>query len=39
VQNNIIRKNDKCKFIRETPIPKAKRIGIGKLNNTAKRRV
>jgi len=26
-------------FIRETPIPKAKRIGIGKLNNPAKRRV
>jgi len=24
---------------RETPIPKAKRIGIGKLNNPAKRRV
>jgi len=23
----------------ETPIPKAKRIGIGKLNNPAKRRV
>jgi len=26
-------------FICETPIPKAKRIGIGKLNNPAKRRV
>jgi hypothetical protein len=25
--------------IRETPIPKAKRSGIGKLNNPAKRRV
>jgi hypothetical protein len=26
-------------FIRETPIPKAERIGIGKLNNPAKRMV
>jgi len=26
-------------FIVETPISKAKRIGIGKLNNPAKRRV
>jgi hypothetical protein len=26
-------------IIRETPIPKAKRRGIGKLNNPAKRRV
>jgi hypothetical protein len=26
-------------FIVETPIPKAKRSGIGKLNNPAKRRV
>jgi serine kinase of HPr protein (carbohydrate metabolism regulator) len=26
-------------FVRETPIPKALRIGIGKLNNPAKRRV
>jgi hypothetical protein len=26
-------------FIRETPIPKVKRSGIGKLNNPAKRRV
>jgi hypothetical protein len=29
----------KAFFIRETPIPKAKRIGIGKLNNPAKRSV
>ena len=28
-----------CAIIRETPIPKAKRSGIGKLNNPAKRRV
>ena len=27
------------KFIVETPIPKAKRSGIGKLNNPAQRRV
>jgi len=26
-------------FIVETPIPKAKRSGIGKLNNPAKRRI
>ena len=28
-----------CAIIRETPIPKAKRSGIGKLNNPAQRRV
>jgi hypothetical protein len=33
-----IRVNGQKYFIRETPIPKAKRIGIGKLNNPAKRR-
>jgi hypothetical protein len=37
----IILKNIKMliKFIAETPILKAKRSGIGKLNNPAKRRV
>jgi hypothetical protein len=38
-RNNKIKMKTVHPFICETPIPKAKRIGIGKLNNPAKRRV
>src|SRR5664280_1892947 len=38
-RNNKIKMKTLHSFICETPIPKAKRIGIGKLNNPAKRRV
>jgi len=36
---NLFTKYDGRSLIVETPIPKAKRSGIGKLNNLAKRRV
>jgi hypothetical protein len=38
VKKNLIKKVTQS-FIVETPIPKAQRSGIGKLNNPAKRRV
>ena len=39
IKNGGIAISSVIKFIVETPIPKAKRSGIGKLNNPAQRRV